>query len=261
MSAQPIDQKKLERAIRKIKHCLALAQSANENEAATAMRQAQALMREYQLTETDVKLSDVGEVESALSRAKRRPIWDRQLSAMVAQVFNCKTLRYKHWCKIKCRGVERATFVGVSPSQHIALYAYETLMTKLVHARGEYMASVRAGRYRSNYYSPATAGDHFAVAWVGEVHRKLHALVPRGEEDQLLEHQRAGRELIAVETQHQTLITEYLADKNIGKARKTREAELDLNAQIAGMLAGRKVDLHAGLASGSEDLLALSASA
>ena len=68
MSAQQIDEKKLERAIRKIKHCLALAQSANENEAATALRQAQALMREYRLTEMDVKLSDVGEVESALFR-------------------------------------------------------------------------------------------------------------------------------------------------------------------------------------------------
>ena len=57
MSAQQIDEKKLERVIRKIKHCLALAQSANENEAATALRQAQALMREYRLTDMDVKLS------------------------------------------------------------------------------------------------------------------------------------------------------------------------------------------------------------
>ena len=45
MSAHQIDEKKLERVIRKIKHCMALAQSANENEAATALRQAQALMR------------------------------------------------------------------------------------------------------------------------------------------------------------------------------------------------------------------------
>lgn len=51
---------KLERVIRKIKRCLALSQSASENEAATAMRQAQALMRAHQLTETDVHLSDVG---------------------------------------------------------------------------------------------------------------------------------------------------------------------------------------------------------
>lgn len=123
-----------------------------------------------------------------------------------------------------------------------------------------YSSGVRAGRYRSGY-SPATAGDHFAIAWVNEVHSKLHALVPRGEEDQLLEQKQAGQELIAVEAQHQTLIAEYLADKNVGKARKAKDAELDLNAQIAGMLAGRKVELHAGLASGADDLLELSASA
>ena len=55
MSVQQIEEKKLERVIRKIKHCLALAQSANENEAATALRQAQALMREHRLTDMDVK--------------------------------------------------------------------------------------------------------------------------------------------------------------------------------------------------------------
>jgi len=36
------------------------------------------------------------------------------------------------------------------------------------------------------------------------------------------------------------------------------ETELDMNAQIAGMLAGRNVDLHAGIVRGGE-LLALSA--
>ncbi|MFK7699680.1 DUF2786 domain-containing protein [Pseudomonas caspiana] len=260
MSEQPIDQKKLERAIRKIKHCLALAQSPNENEAATAMRQAQGLMRAYQLTETDVKLSDVGEVESSMSRTLRRPVWDQNLSVLVAQVFNCQALRYKHWCKLKGRRVERATFVGVSPSQHIALYAYETLLTKLIQARKEYITGIRAGRYRSAY-SPATAGDHFAIAWVGAVHRKLQDLVPRGEEDQLLEQDCSGRHLVAVEAKHKTLIAEFLSNQQIGKPKKAREIELDLDAQIAGMLAGQKVELHAGLTSGADDLLALSACA
>lgn len=257
MSENQIDPKKLERAIRKIKHCLALSQSSNENEAATAMRQAQALMREYQLTETDVKLSDVGEVESSMSRAERRPLWDQHLSAVVASVFNVKSLRYKHWCNIKSRRVERATFVGVSPAQHIALYAYETLLARLTLARKEYVAGVRSGRYRSGY-SASTAGDHFAIAWVGQVHSKLQELVPRGEEDVALP-QAVGQGVVAVEAQHQTLIQAYLADQKIGKARKARESELDLDAQIAGMLAGRRVDLHAGLASGAEQAPALAA--
>lgn len=36
------------------------------------MRQAQSLMYEYRLTEMDARLSEVGEVESQMPRAKRR---------------------------------------------------------------------------------------------------------------------------------------------------------------------------------------------
>lgn len=258
MSAQQIDEKKLKRAIRKIKHCLALAQSANENEAATALRQAQAMMREYRLTEMDVKLSDVGEVESSVSRATRRPVWDRILSVVVAKAFGCKTLRHTHWCMIKERRAERATFVGVAPAHHIALYAYETLLVKLTRARREYVAGVRAGRFCSSY-SPETAGDHFAVAWANEVWRKLEELVPKGETDEALPQHSNGTDLVAVAAQDKALIEHYLSDKRIGKARKQNPLELDLNAQIAGMLAGQNVDLHAGLARAGDDFLSISA--
>jgi hypothetical protein len=216
------------------------------------------MMREYRLTEMDVKLSDVGEVESSMSRATRRPVWDRTLSAAVAKAFACKTLRHTHWCKIKGRRVERAAFVGVAPAQHIALYAYETLLVKLTQARKEYVASVRAGRFRSDN-SPETAGDHFAVAWASEVWRKLEELVPKGETDQALPLHSNGTDLVAVAAQDKALIEHYLSDKQIGKARKQSPLELDLNAQIAGMLAGQKVDLHVGIARAGEGLPALSA--
>ncbi|RMS79419.1 DUF2786 domain-containing protein [Pseudomonas savastanoi] len=256
MSKNTIDPKKVERAIRKIKHCLALSQSSNENEAATAMRQAQALMREYHLSDTDVKVSDVGEAESSMSRATRRPLWDQQLSTVVAEVFNVKALRYTHWCETKKNRVERAKFVGGSPAQHIALYAYETLLAKLTQARNAYVSGVRASKFRSNYSAP-TAGDHFAIAWVFAVESKLQQLVPSGEEGTTPEHNNAGPRLIPVEAQHQALIDSYLVDKQIGKARKARGAELDLNAQIAGMLAGSKVDLNAGLTNDAEQAPAI----
>ncbi|MBF6037757.1 DUF2786 domain-containing protein [Pseudomonas sp. P154a] len=254
-----IDEKKLERAIRKIKHCLALAESSNENEAATALRQAQALMREYRLTEMDVKLSDVGEVESQLSRTERLPAWDRHLSAAVAEVFGCTSLRTRKWCTLKNRVIERASFVGVTPAQHIALYAYQALLTKLTLARKEYAAGVRAGKHRSSY-TAETAGDHFALAWVGQVYGKLRALVPQGEDDDAAAASE-GRDLVTVQTQDKAHIAEYLSSKNVGKSRKTPQTELDMNAQIAGMLAGRSVDLNIGLARAGDDLLALSATA
>lgn len=256
MSDSHIDEKKLERAIRKIKHCLALSQSANENEAATALRQAQALMREYRLTEMDVKLSDVGEVESQFSRNDRRPAWDQQLSASVAAVFNCSSLRVREWCVTKRRIVERASFIGVTPSQHIALYAYEALLTKLKLARKQYAAGVRSGKYRSSY-SAETAGDHFALAWVAQVYGKLLALVPQGDDDTTATSD--GRELVAVQSQDKALIAEYLSNITIGKARKSPDIELDLDAQIAGMLAGRSVELNAGIARGGNDPMSLPA--
>lgn len=257
MSAQQIDEKKLERAIRKIKHCLALAQSANENEAATALRQAQTLMREYRLTEMDLKLSDVGKVESDLYRAKRRPAWDQQLSIAVADAFNCTTLRRRKWSPAKGQVIECATLVGVSPAQNIALYAYESLHTKLSQARKEYCSAVRSGARRSEY-STETAGDHFALAWVWEVQSKLKALMPQGE-DNPLGRPGTGQGLVAIQAQDKALISEYLATQDIKESRKSKGVELDMNAQIAGMLAGSKVELHAGIARGGKDTLALSA--
>lgn len=251
MTEQQHDESKLERVIRKIKRCLALSKSSNENEAATAMRQAQALMREYRLTELDVHLSNVGEVESGVARAKRRPTWDRQLSSIVANAFGCKPLSRQHWCRTTSKVVDRAVFVGVNPAPQIAMYAYETLLAKLALARREYVARVRAGKQYSRY-SPETAGDHFALAWVSAVHHKVHDLVPRGEEDLAIGQNSSGRDLIAVAAQDKALIEQFLSGHEIGKARKSREIELDLNAQIAGLLAGSRVELNAGLAAGGE---------
>ena len=259
MSAQQINEKKLERAIRKIKHCLALAQSANENEAATALRQAQALMREYRLTEMDVKLSDVGEIESDIYRAKRRPAWDQQLSIAVAYAFNCTTLRRRKWSAEKEQVIECATFVGVSPAQNIALYAYESLHRKLTQARKEYCSAVRSGVSCSEY-SAETAGDHFALAWTWEVQSKLKALIPQDDDDPL-EQAGTGRGIIAIQAQDKALISEYIANLDIKESRKSKGVELDMNAQIAGMRAGSKVELHAGIARGGEETLVLSANA
>lgn len=259
MTEQQHDESKLERVIRKIKRCLALSKSSNENEAATAMRQAQALMREYRLIELDVRLSDADEVQSEKSRANRRPTWDRHLSGIVARVFGCRPLSYRHWSDTSGRMVERALFVGVTPAPQIAMYAYESLLTMLTQARRDYVTQVRTGKRRSEY-SPETAGDHFAITWVSVVHGKIHELVPRGEEDPAIEQRSSGQDLVQVESQDKALIEQYLAGREIDKQRKARTVKLDMTAQIAGMLAGQKVKLNPGLAAGGETQLQLSGS-
>lgn len=47
------------KVLEKIKKCLALSKSANEHEAAQALKQMQALMREYGISDADVALSDI----------------------------------------------------------------------------------------------------------------------------------------------------------------------------------------------------------
>lgn len=246
MTDKKINDAKLERVIRKIKRCLALSASSNETEAATAMRQAQALMREYRLTEIDVHLSDVGEVESECSRVKRRPTWDRQLGSIVGEAFSVRSFSRRQWCKSTSRIIECELYVGVNPAPQIAMYAYEALLTKLTTARREYVSRVRKGEQRSDY-SPETAGNHFALAWVSAVYEKIHQLVPRGEGDQAIGMDSTGQDLMAVEAQHHAPIEQFLSDREIGKARKTREVELDLNAHIAGLLAGERVELNPGM--------------
>ncbi|MFV3406359.1 hypothetical protein ACNFIC_20770 [Pseudomonas sp. NY15463] len=146
--------------------------------------------------------------------------------------------------------------MGVNPAPQIAMYAYEALLTKLTIARREYVSQVRSGKQHSDY-SPETAGDHFALAWVSAVHDNIHQLVPCGEEDPAIGHQTTGRDLIAVKAQDNALIEQFLAGREIEKARKTRQVELDLNAQIAGLLAGQCVELNPGLAPGQENQLQL----
>ena len=50
-----------QKVLEKIKKCLALGESANEHEAAQAIRQAQILMKKYGISENDVELSGISE--------------------------------------------------------------------------------------------------------------------------------------------------------------------------------------------------------
>jgi hypothetical protein len=95
------------------------------------------------------------------------------------------------------------------------------------------------------------------LAWVWEVQSKLKALAPQ--DDDLAGQPGTGQGLVAIQAQDKALISEFLATQDIRESRKRKGVELDMNAQIAGMLAGSKVELHAGIARGGDRTLALSA--
>ena len=76
---QGLDGSERERVIRKIKRCLALGESSNPNEAEMAMRQAQALMRTYRLSEADLD-ADAVNSEQRDTGLVRLSEWQRMLA-------------------------------------------------------------------------------------------------------------------------------------------------------------------------------------
>lgn len=248
------DQQERERIIRKIKHCLALSASSNEHEAAAAMRQAQKLMRKYRLTELDVHISSVGKTYGAQVKC-RRPSWDRDLINVVAQAFNCKGFTHSNWDAASGGRRERALFIGVSPAQEIAKYAYDALLVKVTSARREHVAKIKSGLLPQARFTPETRGNHFAQAWVGQVHYKLQELVPEVDEPDD-DNSSDERALAVTESREHALIDAFVHQLTKGNGAATERSrkgpEANIEDLMLGMRAGQAVELNQGLASAGD---------
>lgn len=78
-----------EKILDKIKKCLALSKSANEHEAAQALKQAQALMEKYEVNVVDIALSEVSEQGADRRMAFKLADWQWSVANMIADIFGC----------------------------------------------------------------------------------------------------------------------------------------------------------------------------
>lgn len=172
-----------QKALEKIKKCLALSKSANEHEAAQALKQAQALMKQYGIGTEEIKLSDVGEFGA--QAAMTLPQWHWNLTAVCAKAFDCK--RYLDVA------LGEMVFVGVAGKQELAAYAYEVLLRQLRKARREYMATeLKRVRIAKNKTYRA---DCFCEGWVNTVWRQVRLFAGSKEEAELVERYLEGKKL------------------------------------------------------------------
>ena len=148
--------------IQKIKKCLRLGTSANEHESATALRQARALMDKYSIGESDIAMADIGETEAQIAQRRSPPNYLIVLAHAVAECMGCG---YHLVGRIDRGGVN---FIGVSPNDELAAYAFETLARQLQKARVEYTATaLRRVRTR---HSKVTRADIFCHGWASSVY-------------------------------------------------------------------------------------------
>ncbi|WP_028319661.1 DUF7168 domain-containing protein [Desulfobulbus elongatus] len=217
--------------LRKIKGCLALAQSNNSHEAASALRHAQALMEKYGISFADVAASDVTARLSQVASSKTPPEHLAMLVRMVGDAFGVEfvwTLRFAlmgtGW-----RGVPE--FYGVGAAPEIAAYAYDVLARQLCRDRSRYIAGLRKGLKRT---TKGKRGDLYAQGWVAEASKKV---MPRIKTEQ--------------EMQAIAIYKEQRWNGSLGTTKPrdaSRKASVhDIGAVFAGIRDGKNVSFHDGV--------------
>jgi hypothetical protein len=213
----------------KIRKCLALAKSANENEAAAALAKARELMDAHEIDAETLKLSEIEEFAVRGQRAMRPPRWESLLVISVERALNVSSFIDDN--------LDRR-FVGRGASSEIAGYAFTVLHRQLKKARAEYAATrlkrCKPGRKRQR-------ADVFCEAWASAVFVKICGLVPPRRDDADID------QYLAVH--HPGLVTV--------EARKAKISGGGANEDYwRGQQAGRAVELHQGVgASTAQGLL------
>lgn len=206
---------------RKIQNCLNLSKSSNEFEAAMAIKQAQALMKKYNISDRDLLLSEIKE-KIIETDSKRYKFTEVKLAATVASIFQCGF----YWLIYKNKGRDYI-FYGIEPNTTIAIYAYEVLLPIIKEARKNYIASLHGNTKLKN---KRKLGDQFTLGWLDAVRTQCENLLPDRELENKL---KQYKEKTSIET------------------RPHKEIDYDqlklLKAKLDGSFEGSKVKLHHGL--------------
>lgn len=212
--------------IKKIQKCLALSKSANEHEAAAALRQAQKLMELHRVTDADLFIAGVTEASATAGALRKPAAWEAGLAALVGAAFTCSYF---------FRGLATSgkwVFVGLGPNAEVASYAFHVLLRQLRKGRAAFIASECK---RLVPASKTRRADLYCAAWVRAAAAAVHAVAPQGDEAKVIDAYLADR--------YPSLCELAVADRNAN--RKLREKDVD--AVLAGAAAGREVQLNRGV--------------
>ncbi len=164
--------------IDKIHKCLRLSESGNPNEAAAALRQAQALMRKYEIKEEDVRSSEIQEASAHSGGYFNPPYWAVALSELIAQAFECRAY-------ISRKDEERPVFrfIGVDCSAAISAYTFTVLYRQLRRSRRLYMDDLglddNSERLRQ--------GNVFAQAWLFRIAKTVSEFIAKPKNEQAID--------------------------------------------------------------------------
>ena len=221
-------------AIRKILRCLALSKSSNENEAAIALRQAQALMQKHGIEELDVLAAEASEQETRAGAKSTPANWEERLAHLVARAFGCRLIfQTGGWTHTKGAWL----YIGCGSAPEIAGYAFEVLYRQAKDARGEYIKKTLKRCKTANKTSRA---DLFCEGWVAGVSGKVTSFATTGGQRSAID--------AYVSKRFGKLETLDTRDRNEGKKLR----DWHHNDLAAGQREGRDAQLHHGVGPGQD---------
>ncbi len=220
-----------ERALEKIKKCLALSESSNPHEAQAALRQARKLMDKFHLDYSDVDASRAQEHEFKIGTGSRAPVrWVKMLGNTVGASMGCVTF-FRHGSL-----GQSIIFIGETGNAELAGYAYEVLLRQLERQRKEFVAKLN-GHKKSD---KRVLGSRFAEGWISAIAAKVNEFGGVSEE--------AERAINAY-------CTRVYPDVPVSKMPRRKINLLEYKAMLAGEEEGEKVSLHKPVGRGEEQLL------
>lgn len=165
--------------IDKIYKCLRLSESCNPNEAASALRQAQGMMRKYGISEELVCTAPVAEASVAAGERYNPPFWLMALSELVACAFQCRVYLLRAFGR-----QTRLKFIGLGATPEIASYTFTVLQRRLGLAREEFRQRLEG---EEDDEEAERQADVFAQAWLYRVAQQISRFANDSEAERAIE--------------------------------------------------------------------------
>ena len=225
--------------IEKIKKCLALSKSANQHEAAAALRQAMAFMDKYKIDADDPELLGIAEASILGSGSQKPTVFEAVLANSIAQMMGCKVILsgdIKITKDLSFKKVAAWKFIGFDPAPEIASYAFEVLYRQLKKARSVFISeNLKRVQIKANKVKRA---DLFCEGWVIEATKLVSDLNPNKEKMEQIQ--------AYVQQKHNVRNSEP-TDRNKKTNTNTDRAQNDLHAgRQAGKTAKLKNAMNGG---------------
>lgn len=161
---------------------MALSKSSNSNEAVLALERAHALMEKYEITRTDVKLSEISKHRTPAGNAQNPPGHIVILVALIKKAFGCDAVFAPEIDFDRC--FNYIEFIGFGPNPEIATYVFSVLFRQMERGRRAYLKTLSKRMKRSNKSKMAA---NWAEGWVLEVYQKVRQITISERDRELLD--------------------------------------------------------------------------